>query len=166
MNEKDLLNELIKETQRRRRGKGDLSAYQNKLKEMLDLNISLPVILDWIKKEEGDEKFTTLPALRRFVVRTFGEGFYYDFMKRNRWLKTKSTKKIQHDPTPGHKEGEQNQENIHPAAAALDEKTGIAELPRETDPEKLGSEKPKIRTRKDLRNAKKSGNEETDQFIN
>lgn len=40
------------------------------------------------------------------------------------------------------------------------------ENPMETNQGGTGSKKPKIRTRKDLRNAKKSGNEETDQFIN
>ncbi|MDD2845112.1 MAG: hypothetical protein PHT57_09175 [Rhodoferax sp.] len=100
MDKKDFLDELIKETQRRQRKKTDLSAYNNKLKEMLDLNISLPVILDWIIKEEKNEKYTTLPALRRYVVRTFGEGFYHDFMKRNGWLKTKSKNTLQNDQMP------------------------------------------------------------------
>lgn len=87
MDNKNLLDELIKETQRRQRRRTDLSAYNEKLKEMLDLNISLPVVLDWLAKQET---VTTLPALRRYVVRTFGETFYHDFLKRNGWLKTKS----------------------------------------------------------------------------
>ena len=68
MDKKELLDELVKETQRRQRRRTDLSAYDDKLKEMLNLNISLPVILDWLAKQES---ITTLPALRRHVVRTF-----------------------------------------------------------------------------------------------
>lgn len=165
MDEKDL-DELIKETQRRQRRKTDLSAYKAKLKEMLDLDISLPVILGWITKEEADKKFTTLPALRRYVVRTFGEGFYHDFMKRNGWLKTKSKITSKYNPTPGRKEGEQNQENTKPAATDLDENKDLVEAPGGTEPKKSSSDKRKILTRKDLRNAKQSGSDETDQFIN
>lgn len=165
MDEKDL-DELIKETQRRQRKKTDLSAYEAKLKEMLDLDISLPVILDWIFKEEKDKKYTTLPALRRYVVRTFGESFYHDFMKRNGWLKIKSKITSQHNPIPGRKEGEQNQENTQPAGADLDESKDLVEAPEGTEPKKPSSGKRKILTRKDLRNAKQSGSEETDQFIN
>lgn len=92
MGKKELLDELVRETQRRQRRRTDLSAYDDKLKEMLDLNISLPVILDWLAKQES---ITTLPALRRHVVRTFGQDFYNNFLKRNGWLKTKSKSKSQ-----------------------------------------------------------------------
>lgn len=86
MDEKDFLDELIRETRRRRRTRTDLSPFSEKLKEMMNLDISLPVILEWLEKQQFK---TTLPALRRFVVRTFGEDFYHDFLKRNGWLKTK-----------------------------------------------------------------------------
>ena len=106
MDNKNLLDELIKETQRRQRRRTDLSAYNEKLKEMLDLNISLPVVLDWLAKQET---VTTLPALRRYVVRTFGENFYHDFLKRNGWLKTKSqqfSKKVSKKLIPDSKDTE------------------------------------------------------------
>lgn len=79
------LEELMRETQRRKRLKTDLSEFEPSLKEMMDLNISLPVMLDWLERKGVT---TTLPALRRYVKRVFGEDFYNDFAKRNGWLKT------------------------------------------------------------------------------
>ena len=81
-------------------------------------------------------------------------------------LKTKSKITSQHNPIPGRKEGEQNQENTQPAGADLDESKDLVEAPEGTEPKKPSSGKRKILTRKDLRNAKQSGSEETDQFIN
>lgn len=120
MDKKELLDELVKETQRRQRRRTDLSAYDDKLKEMLDLNISLPVILDWLAKQES---ITTLPALRRHVVRTFGQDFYNEFLKRNGWLKTKSKGKFQPDSSPKSKSSANtertsaNTENTRPLPA-------------------------------------------------
>ena len=95
MDNKSVFDELVRETQRRQRRKTDLSAYEDKIREMLDLNISLPVVLEWLSKQGN---VTTLPALRRYVVRVFGEDVYHDFMKRNGWLKTKSKYKLPNPP--------------------------------------------------------------------
>lgn len=91
MAQKNEMSELIEETIRRQRIKTDLSAFSSKLKEMMDLNISLPVQLGWLEKQG---KKTTLPALRRFVNREFGEEKYEAFMRRNGWIKTKKVQAI------------------------------------------------------------------------
>lgn len=80
------LDELLLETQRRQRRKTDLAEFDSSLKKMMDLDISLPVILEWLEKK-GEK--TSLPALRRYVIRIFGDEFYSDFMRRNGWLKKK-----------------------------------------------------------------------------
>ncbi len=75
------------ETRRRQRLKTELVEFDAQLKEMMDLNISLPVVLGWLEKEG---KKTTLPALRRYVKRVFGNAHYDDFVQRNGWQKTKA----------------------------------------------------------------------------
>lgn len=88
---KELLD-LLDETRRRQRRTTDLSKFDTQIKEMMGLNISLPVILEWLEKK-GNK--TTLPALRRYVKRVFGDNHYAEFMKRNGWLKTKHGKPIE-----------------------------------------------------------------------
>ena len=83
------LDELLNETRRRQRIKTDLSDFSDRLREMMRLNISLPVMLEWL---ETQKKTTTLPALRRYVRRVFGDAHYEDFVRRNGWLKTKKSK--------------------------------------------------------------------------
>ena len=85
--DKEKLLELMDETRRRQRLKTDLGEFDEQIKEMMDLNISLPVVLGWLEKQK---KTTTLPALRRYVKRVFGDAFYDDFLRRNGWLKTKA----------------------------------------------------------------------------
>lgn len=85
--DKEKLLELIDETRRRQRLKTDLAEFDEQMKEMMDLNISLPVVLGWLEKQG---KKTTLPALRRYVKRVFGDAYYDDFVRRNGWLKTKA----------------------------------------------------------------------------
>lgn len=85
--DKEKLTELMDETRRRQRLKTDLAEFDGQMKEMMNLNISLPVILGWLEKEG---KTTTLPALRRYVKRVFGDAYYDDFVRRNGWLKTKA----------------------------------------------------------------------------
>lgn len=89
------LDELLNETQRRQRLKTDLSEFSDQLKEMMRLNISLPVILEWLEKQK---KTTTLPALRRYVKRVFGDEHYEDFVRRNGWHKTKKLKELDNAP--------------------------------------------------------------------
>jgi len=70
----------------RKRIKTNLIAHYELIKRMLDADISLPLIFEWLA-ENGVE--TTLTTLRRFVKRTYGEAFYDDFSKRNGWHKKK-----------------------------------------------------------------------------
>ena len=88
MNESEL-QQLLDETQRRQRRKTDLTEFEPAIKEMMDANVSLPVLLSWLEKKG---KVTTLPALRRYVRRIFGEDFYDEFVKRNGWQRTKEPK--------------------------------------------------------------------------
>lgn len=88
--EKNAIDALLLETRRRQRRKTDLSEFDTTLKEMMDLDISLPVILTWLEKQE---KQTTLPALRRYIRRVFGEEFYDRFLLRNGWQRTKQEEK-------------------------------------------------------------------------
>lgn len=83
--ERDSMAKLVLQTKERRRLKTDLSAFDTYLKEMLDLNISLPVMMEWLLKEK--QTTTTLPALRRYVRRVFGDDFYQAFLIRNGWQK-------------------------------------------------------------------------------
>lgn len=89
--DKSELKKLLEEKLRRRRKKTDLSQFDGNLREMMDLDISLPVILDWLISKG---QITTLPALRRYVRRVFGEEFYDDFTERNGWMKRKQEKPI------------------------------------------------------------------------
>ncbi|MDQ1835206.1 hypothetical protein [Massilia scottii] len=84
--DKNSIDALLLETKRRQRRKTDLSAFDARLKEMMDLNISLPVILTWLQEQD---KTTTLPALRRYIRRQFGDDLYDDFLVRNGWQRTK-----------------------------------------------------------------------------
>lgn len=83
-------DELKKQTLLRQRRKANLVEHEAAIKKLLDLDVSLPVILEWLieKKKIG----TTLPALRRFIRRTLGKVFYDDFLVRNGWQKTKQKK--------------------------------------------------------------------------
>lgn len=97
MNTDDQLAQLMQETRRRKRLKTDLSEFDDRLKEMMRLDISLPVIVDWLEKQE---KKTTLQALRRYVRRTFGEEHYEEFVRRNGWMKTKGEKNEEKNKQP------------------------------------------------------------------
>lgn len=83
-------DEMKKQTLLRQRRKANLVEHETAIKKLLDLDVSLPVILEWLieKKKIG----TTLPALRRYVRRTLGKAFYDDFLVRNGWQKTKQEK--------------------------------------------------------------------------
>ena len=84
--EKTAMEALLLETKRRQRRKTDLAEFNVTLREMMELNISLPVILGWLEKQG---QATTLPALRRYIRRVFGEAFYDEFLVRNGWQRTK-----------------------------------------------------------------------------
>ena len=99
--EKKTIEALVEKTQKRQRRTTDLTQFDPTLKEMMTANISLPVILEWL---EGQNKVTTLPALRRYIRRVFGEDFYDNFLVRNGWHRTKQNGKRVSDsyqaPTP------------------------------------------------------------------
>ena len=86
------LDQLLTETLRRQRRKTDLSEFDGPLREMMEANISLPVMLDWLKKKG---QITTMPALRRYVRRVFGDDYYDGFVKRNGWHRNKENPKPQ-----------------------------------------------------------------------
>lgn len=81
---------LKKLTLLRQRQKTNLVEHEIAIKKLLDLDVSLPVILEWLVGKYKVE--TTLPALRRFIRRTLGKVFYDDFLVRNGWQKTKQEK--------------------------------------------------------------------------
>lgn len=83
--------ELKRKSLLRQRFKLNLFEFETSIKKLMDLDVSLPVILEWLVEEKKIS--TTLPALRRFIRRTFGDQFYDDFTVRNGWKKSK----IQHD---------------------------------------------------------------------
>ncbi len=80
------LAELKAQATKRQRVKTDLAEYSDALLKMMEADISLPLMLGWLEKRG---KTTTLPALRRYVRKTFGEGFYQEFTTRNGWQKSK-----------------------------------------------------------------------------
>jgi hypothetical protein len=86
-------DELKKRTVLRQRRKTNMVEYQTAIKQLMDLDVSLPVILEWLIEEK--KIATTLPALRRFVIRIFGGQVYGDFVTRNGWQKRKSQTKSQ-----------------------------------------------------------------------
>jgi hypothetical protein len=81
--------ELQTRTLLRQKRKINLNEHEISIKTLMELNVSLPIILDWLEEKKI---LTTLPALRRFIKRTFGEKFYNDFVFRNGWQKTKQGK--------------------------------------------------------------------------
>lgn len=83
-------DELKQRTLQRQRRKTNLIEHEAAIKKLMDLDVSLPVILEWLVGEK--QIVTTLPALRRFVNRSFGEAFYEEFTARNGWQKTKPQK--------------------------------------------------------------------------
>lgn len=70
----------------RKRLKTNLVEHQALIKKMLDSDISLPVIFEWLREKEIGMALTTL---RRFVKKTYGEDFYAEYAKRNGWIKNK-----------------------------------------------------------------------------
>lgn len=83
-------DELKQRTLQRQRRKTNLIEHETAIKKLMDLDVSLPVILEWLVGEK--QIATTLPALRRFVNRSFGEVFYEEFTARNGWQKNKLQK--------------------------------------------------------------------------
>jgi hypothetical protein len=85
--EPEAIEALRLKTKEKQRRKTDLARFDPTLKQMMDADISLPVILTWLFEEKQTE--TTLPALRRYIRRVFGEEFYENFLFRNGWQRTK-----------------------------------------------------------------------------
>lgn len=56
------------------------------IKAMLDADVSLPLVRDWL--EEDKQVKITLRTLRLFVLRQLGEEFYKDYCLRNGWQRT------------------------------------------------------------------------------
>lgn len=83
-------DELKKRSLQRQRFKINLNEHETSIRKLMDLDVSLPVILEWLVEEK--QIATTLPALRRFIRRTFGEPFYDSFTARNGWKKSKLQK--------------------------------------------------------------------------
>lgn len=133
------LAELQAQAALRQRIKTDLAEFEAAIKKMMELDISLPLVLTWLEKKG---KITTLPALRRYVRKAFGEGFYENFASRNGWQKTKKGAKPLDEnrgrrawdkqivpgqdnsipPPPESKTAEQQEENIfNDVAKAMEE---------------------------------------------
>lgn len=70
----------------RKRIKTNLIEHRETIKKMMDADISLPLIFEWLTERKVE---TALTTLRRFVKKTFGETFYVDFSSRNGWQKSK-----------------------------------------------------------------------------
>lgn len=89
MSDDDDLDKLVKLTAERnsKKRKFDLSEFDSTIEKMLGLNVSLPVIQNWFEEKEIK---ISLPALRRYIIRTFGNDLYTAFLERNGWTKTKS----------------------------------------------------------------------------
>lgn len=82
----------------RKRIKTNLMAHQESIKRMMDADISLPLIFEWLTENKVK---TALTTLRRFVKKTYGETFYDDFSRRNGWQKKKqSASPVQAAGTP------------------------------------------------------------------
>lgn len=79
------LRKMIEVMDRKKIKRTNLGAFDDRLRKLMDLDVSLPVILEWLT-EKGRK--TTLPALRRYVVRTFGKDFYLNYTRRNGWQKS------------------------------------------------------------------------------
>lgn len=83
------LEELKVKSLLRQRQKTNLVEHQVAILKMMELDISLPVVLDWLVAKKSI--CTTLPALRRFVKKAFGQKFYDEFTNRNGWQKNKQS---------------------------------------------------------------------------
>ncbi|MET3122299.1 hypothetical protein AAKU67_001893 [Oxalobacteraceae bacterium GrIS 2.11] len=68
----------------RSRIKKNLEEHLDLIKKMMDADISLPVVYEWLVDHGID---TSLTTLRRFVIKKFGKNFYLDFVERNGWQK-------------------------------------------------------------------------------
>ena len=133
------LAEMLNKASGRQRVKTDLAEFEAAIRKMMELDISLPLVLTWLEKKG---KITTLPALRRYVRKAFGEGFYENFASRNGWQKTKKGAKPLDEnrgrrasdkqivpgqensipPPPESKTAEQQEENIfNDVAKAMEE---------------------------------------------
>lgn len=71
-----------------RQKRTDLGPFRDQIEELMRLDISLPLVLGWLKNRQGFK--TTLSALRRYVVRTFGSQHYSDYVDRNGWKKART----------------------------------------------------------------------------
>lgn len=65
----------------------DIEPYAERIKNMLDLDIPLPMIQSWLHEKKYLK--LTLQTLRNFVIKKFGEDFYKEYCLRNGWQKTK-----------------------------------------------------------------------------
>ena len=83
------LEELKVKSLQRRRQKTNLVEHQVAILKLMELDISLPLVLDWLIDKKCIS--TTLPALRRFVKKAFGQKFYDEFTNRNGWQKHKQS---------------------------------------------------------------------------
>ncbi|MDP1541501.1 MAG: hypothetical protein Q8K59_13375 [Nitrosomonas sp.] len=64
-----------------------IEPYSPRIKNMLDLDIPLPMIKSWLHEKKAIK--ITLQTLRNYVVKEFGEDFYKEYCLRNGWQKTK-----------------------------------------------------------------------------
>lgn len=111
-------NGLQKRTLLRQRRKTNLVEHQISIKKLMDLNVSLPVMLEWLLEEKKVD--TTLPALRRFVRREFGDEFYNNFVARNGWQKAKHEKSLSSARAPD-KPAKQKPESLMPKRGVTQE---------------------------------------------
>ena len=85
--DKDIEDLLEKQRQQNLLLGHQIAPHTEQIREMMELNISLPLIRGWL--EEKKAVTVTLQTLRNFVVKTFGQDHYSDFVTHNGWLKTK-----------------------------------------------------------------------------
>lgn len=90
MDEQELQQILARAEQTRRGGKPAkyprLADRKDSILELMRLNVSLPLILEWLNKN-GEE--IVLNTLRKFVIYEIGRDNYDDYLKRNGWYKAR-----------------------------------------------------------------------------
>jgi hypothetical protein len=91
------VGELLRTSMAQRGGKPAkyiaLGAYRETIVKLMDLNVQLNLIRDWLVEKQGEQ--LVVNTLRKYIIRSIGRDFYDEYLKRNGWTKTRRT------PQPG-----------------------------------------------------------------
>lgn len=89
------LLELVQEARMHRGGKAlkytTLDAFRETILEMMEYDVSLPIILRWLKDKH--EVVMVPNTLRKYITKKIGRDVYDEYLQRNCWKKSRRVPK-------------------------------------------------------------------------